>query len=353
MPSPLERELSALLRDRGDAAAVAAMLKKRWLDGEMQEADQPTAAFFLIRAGQIRTLLEIASRLLNNARRIPWAGLAEAVAAARTHPREDEVRAISVGADEQGALADLLASQRPDEWSAVFQAKRAEYQNLRALELEDRRAQLWDAVRFMRANRLYDQEAKALEDLRCAFPDDPEFAQQNRSLQERWARDVIAKGARPSFDAREESERDERLTPEEEAVRTELARQALETALTKPDSSVDLALFLHFMGFNQEAVTALAAHANEPEARRDWLRLELLLLARQFVKALEEATRLEDRHRSEPDAVFACAYARARALWGLGERSRARDAMKAIVAVRPHYRAAQSLLLDWSEDADG
>jgi hypothetical protein len=289
--------------------------------------------------------------------------LAETLRAVKVTPTKAEAVAIAKGCDEQGQMADLLLSPFAVSWGELFASRRAELNSRKALELEEKRAQLWDAVRFMRSSRLYEQEAKSLAKLRALFPDDPEFASQDQSLQERWAREIIAqgRGARLEF-TRDDAMRAQPLSAEQDAARREIARQAIEWARVHPQLAVDFALLLHFMEFRDDAIDALDAGSPRAEHQpdfqaerspsRDWLRLELLLTARQFVRALDAANRLEIVYAHDPEAAFAVAYARAHALWGLGEKGMAVDLMRAIVRVRPGYRSAQSLLLDWSGGAD-
>jgi hypothetical protein len=381
MPTPLEREIGALLRETADPQAVGAQLRQRWAANLLSLAEQKTAAFFLLRAGMTHDALEELARRLGEGATIPWPAMAEALATKGIMPDAMEAEAIAIGCEAQGAMHDLLASPAASDWGAAFVAKRAEVNSRRALELEDKRAQLWDAARFMRANRLHEQESKALAEIRALFPDDPEFASQNQSLQERWAREIIAQGHGGRGElTREEAMREAPLDAEQAAARQEISRQAIHFARARPEMAVDFALLLHFMEFRPEALEALDASgiqsgrgasggapslpraaAKEASGKqdgsgrspsRDWLRLELLLLARKFVAALEEANRLEIAYSDTPEAAFSVAYARAHALWGLGERAMAIDLMRNIVHVRPGYRSAQSLLLDWSGGSD-
>jgi tetratricopeptide (TPR) repeat protein len=119
-----------------------------------------------------------------------------------------------------------------------------------------------------------------------------------------------------------------------------------EIACGKPDLAYDLAMGLQMMDFHSEALQILALASPSPAV--DWLRLELEVRARRFVTALEEAHRLETLYASDPDAAFAATYARARALYGLGEKQTAIDLLRGLVKIRPHYRSAHSLLLDWA-----
>jgi len=92
----------------------------------------------------------------------------------------------------------------------------------------------------------------------------------------------------------------------------------------------------------------IAGPIRKPSPSADWLRIELMILARKYVDALNEAATLEARYASDPEAAFAITYARARALKGLGQDELATDLLRSLVRVRPSYKSAQSLLMDWS-----
>ena len=376
----LERELGERLRaipggspDQAadQTARASAELSRRWEKNLFSAAEQVVAARFFLAAKQRPRLLELISQSLGAGRSIPWGALAQALSP--IVPRPAEAEALVAGVEESGAVESFLRSAWPDGWSSSwadrFAVERSGFHARTALQLEDKRAQLWDAVRFMRANRLFEQESMALQELRAMFPDDAEFASQNQSLQERWAREIIAQShdqgqrrglARAGESAREEAEREAPPTAEEGAIRDIISVQALALARSRPERAVDFSLLLHFMEFESEAIQAIQATSSpdataatdalraKPDPSRDWLRFELLLLARQFVTALDEAARLESLYSDDPDAAFAVAYGRARAFWGLGESAMALELIGGLVAVRPRYRSAQSLLHDWS-----
>src|SRR5690606_30020977 len=79
-----------------------------------------------------------------------------------------------------------------------------------------------------------------------------------------------------------------------------------------------------------------------------WLRLEALLGCRRFIELLTELTNMEMALSHEPETFFATAYLRAQAFWGLGQKHNAIEVLEGLLASRPHYRAASSLLTLWS-----
>lgn len=349
----IERDIHQLLNQTGSADLAADELLERWSKNLLSLEEQRAVAQFLLDAGLHQRLLGEIQRLLQDRRALPWAQFAEALLRARVKLGENETRALLEGLEEQGAYEDILACRTVDDWSKVLREKRQGWETTKALQLAERKSALRERLNFFRSNRMYDEEAVTLEQLQRLFPDDDEFKSDEEDFQLRWAREVIAQRAGARTELTDEwQQRARQITPEIRSLKDLFFARCSELATQHPRFAYDLALVLVFMEFYSEAIEILdqatSASAEGTEARIDWLRLELLLLARHFVAALEEANRLEIAYAGSPDCTFAVVYARARALWGLGQGSMAIDLMRSIVNVRPHYKSASSLLADWS-----
>jgi thioredoxin-like negative regulator of GroEL len=79
----------------------------------------------------------------------------------------------------------------------------------------------------------------------------------------------------------------------------------------------------------------------------DWLYLDVLLKCRRYAEGLDALLTLERRYANDPETTFAATYARAQALAGLGQVGAAAALLKSLVSIRPGYRSAHSLLLQW------
>lgn len=345
MPTPLELEINTLLKEKNDPLLVADELLQRWRHRLLNETEQLDCAQFLLSAGLYPLLFSEIHRLANESEKIPWAQFAEALGRSGIKPDNYEVDALFNAAESQNALADLLRSRQLDLYSRTFAAKRAELQDIKSREAHNLKLQLKDQIQFVRAQRMFEQELNLLDRMQALFPAESEIEGEKGELRLRWAREVVA-NARASTDPAIELERRlDHLSPEEENAKVLLIERAHEVAKEKPELAYDLAIGLHAMGFSLEALNVLEHAESQPSA--DWLKLELMIRARQFVSALEEATRLEEAYVNDPEAVFASTYARARALHGLGETASAIEILRGLVRIRPNYKSAQSLLLDW------
>ncbi len=345
MPTPLESEISTLLREK-EPPLVAEELIRRWRLQILSEEEQLDCAQFLIAAGLYEHLFTEIRHLIRQSAKLPWAQLAEALGRIGYRPSDSEVNALFEAAESQDATPDLLRSRQLDLYSRAFAEKRAALHDSFERKVSDRKQALRDQIQFMRSQRLYEQELKLIEELEALFPAEIDVQEEKNELRLRWAREVVA-NARATTDPTAELERKlAYLSPEEENVKALLVERAHEIAKEKPELAYDLAIGLNAMGFAREAIAVLEHAASSPAV--DWLKLELMIAARQFVTALEEASRLEEVYANDPEATFAATYARARALHGLGDAASAIDLLRGLVRVRPNYKSAQSLLLDWS-----
>lgn len=349
MPTPFESEISALLRESQNPRRVAEDLVQRWRHRILSETEQTDVAQFLLAAGYYPLLFEQIGMMASEKHRLPWAQFVEVLGRSGIKPDEYEVRALVEGAESQeGGIAEFFKSPYIDILDASLAERRAAIRAAKGAEIEEKKSALKDKLQFMRANRLFDQEAQVLEEIQAMFPEEPEFAAERESFQLRWAREIIS-NASTEVDVDLPSDlhwKLEKLPPEQSAMKKLIVARATEIARDKPTSAYDMAIALHLMDMNAEAIEMLSLGMSS--SRADWLKLELMLMARQFVSALDHAAEVEIKYAGDPDAAFAVIYARARALHGLGQDSLAVDLLRSLVKIRPNYKSAQSLLMEWS-----
>lgn len=346
MPTPFEAEINSLLQKLGDPSLVADDLFRRWDLNLLTEEEQIDCAQFLVASGQYRALFERVNKLLSEKMKLPWAQLAEAVGYTKIAPTKTEIDAILEGAKEQESEEALIRSYQLDLWDRRFIELRAALQSRKAIDLAERKQALKDKLEFMRAQRMLEQEADILEEVQKLFPNEPEFAAEREAFEIRWAREVIANVSPHTDPTSELAWKADRLTPEQQTSKGMIVERAKKMAHANSKLAHDLAVCLHFMDFNSEAIEVLNLGPDSEAA--DWLRLELMIKARQFVNVLSEGSRLEVLYAANPDTAFAVVYARARALWGLGQSEMAIDLMSSLIRIKPNYKSAQALLSDWA-----
>ena len=310
------------------------------------EVEQVDCAQFMIAAGLYAHFFKQMKKIAADGGKFPWAQFAEALGRGGVRPGQAEIEAILKGAETQNAVHDLLKSFQLDVYDRTFGERRGLLRGDQAKQLTERKQALKEKLMFMRANRLFEEEAKVLEEFQALFPDEQELAGEREAFQIRWAREVVANSASVTDLTSDLQWKVDALSEDQLTVKSVIVQRAIELATEKPRLAHDLAVSLHMMDFNAEALQVLERGA--PTHANDWLRLELMIQARQFVNALEESSRLEVKYASEPEAAFAVVYARARALKGLGQNAQAVDLLRSLVRIRPHYKSAHSLLLDWT-----
>jgi hypothetical protein len=346
----LEREIRHLLNHGAQPQVVADELVQRWRMNLFSEEEQDALASFLLHAGCERQLLTEIERLLKSKSRIPWMHFIAALSRAGLQLSETQIGFLKDALREQSAWYEFAAWPPAAKIDIDFELAHRECLDKNEDEISNNRMMLMDQVQFFRSQRMHEEEAQALKKLQSLFPDDSEFRLSEEDLAERWARDVLANYSSRSGEFDEAVfERNENAQPEVRSAREVLTDRSLEIAKAKPENAYDLAVMFLFMESYAQALAVLE-HA-PASTKKDWLRVELLLKAREYALALDETNRLESTYAGDPESTFAAIYGRARALWGLGQAAMAVELIRSIVNVRPNYKSARSLLADWGGEA--
>lgn len=355
MPSSLEVEIAKLVKSHGDLHLVASDLQNRFHRGLLNDLEQRDYFQFLIDAGQlplffaeIQTILSVHPGAPPSAQ-LPWTQFVEALGLSEVTLDDFDIQALFDASASQDATSELVRSRRLDDVQSGFRSRREALQHLQVKARDDKKQALKDKLNYMRANRMFEQESIVLDELQAMFPAEADISAEREALDIRRAREIVANSTAGSAETDLTSElqwKADRLTPEQTTAKNLIIARASEIAADDSRLAYDLAVSLHMMDFNQEALAVLEHAEVSPAA--EWLRLELMIRARQFVDALEESSRLEIAYAHVPDAAFAAIYARARAMHGLGQKALAIELLRSLVRIRPHYKSAHSLLRDWA-----
>ncbi len=341
----VELQIRDFLNDNKDVASVAGALSKAWKNNLYNSKEQFVVAQFFLNAGLQSTFLREVEKLLGHERHLPWAQIAEVLAELQIQPNSEEEKAIVNGVRDQDAMNEVLRSPRSDRLASII-AKSRVLNEIKELDARnEKKLALREKIEFLRSQRMMDDESKALKQYHLTYPDDHDASLDQKAFDERWARHIVGE----NIDHRSmQTIIEEKGTPigcEQAIVRSLMMTHARELVQKHPEKNYDLAMALAFMDFSEEAVEILRLSARSPEA--EWFELELLLKSRKFLEALELSQQLEVKFVEDPESSFAAIYARARALWGLGQKSQAVDFMKSIVKIKAHYKNAHSLLDHW------
>jgi hypothetical protein len=207
-----------------------------------------------------------------------------------------------------------------------------------------RKKDMLDRLEYFRLNRMIEEEERLLRQLQAEFPDDQSLAEQAHNFHERWARAIIAKKAIEKFDAQMDIVTTRLNKYEIEFVKV-LVGDLKDLASMHPEMAYDFALCLCFMELYEPARELLEMAPSTIAV--DWLYLDVLLKCRRYAEGLDALLTLERRYANNPETTFATTYARAQALAGLGQMGAAAALLKSLVGIRPGYRSAHLLLLQW------
>ena len=345
----IELKIRELLIKVGDSNSVAGQLFEWWEDNQLTAEEKYAVACFAIRSGRLPDFLKLIAGQIKNHELIPWGPFVEALGLSGYQPQKPEVLALFQGAHSQKDSAGLVRSRALDQFSSKFAEERRNERQEERRRYNEIKRNLIEQLEFYRSQRIPTEEKKILAQLSTLFPHDSEVRGEHMVHQEKWAREIINQRERMTeYDSHVE-EQIEIPPPEVLSSKDHLVAQVKKEVKLDPDSGYDYAIMFEALEFYREAYEIL--RISPPSAESDWLALELLIKGRQYLSALEEANRLEIQYAGNPESTFAVIYARARALWGLGQKDHAIDLLKSIVSLRPTYRSARALLREWTGDS--
>lgn len=355
MSTALEKEIQQLFRESGDAVAVADQMLKRWDANLLPPEDVRTLTRFLVHAGLYDRLFNQVRKQLKTDGLLPWSAFIESLHRLGVALEPIEIDAIFEGVNanidlREEAMDDLVESRGLDSYDARPKAYRqSRLERLREAH-KQKREDLMRRLDYARVNRLISQEKRILDEIQAYDPDSPELRKEKKAFRLREAQDIVESALAQTPPKAELERKFSQLSPELKKAAKPIIDQVREKAKTASEAELyDLALMLVFMELHQAAIAVL--EPRRLSERIDWLLLEVQILGRQYAAALGEIEKLEVKYAGHPESPFALTYARARALWGLGETVTAIELMRSLNKVRPSYRSASTLMQQWLEEA--
>lgn len=261
-------------------------------------------------------------------------------------PKPVVFEALFKGLKKQSATEELLNARGWDKWDSRFGEIRRGLVDGKISEKmrfkENYREKFW----FLQNQRMTEQAGRVLRQMLELFPEDEEFQNLKREFDEQWARDVLSNHvARHSMDAFERT-RTQPAAADEEMLKCFLM-EGEKIAVEHREFALDLAIAFWFLEDCDRALEILAWAA--PGVSADWLKAELLIEGGRHIEGLEHLNHLEIKYIDDPETTFSVSYMRAQCLKALGQHAAALEVMQSIVRVRPHYRSAHALILEWAE----
>ena len=107
-------------------------------------------------------------------------------------------------------------------------------------------------------------------------------------------------------------------------------------------------MFRNFGEFNKSIDYILE---NDDGVGRDWQLLDLYLIARQHINLLSHCEMMKSKYSDQPNALFSISYDEALGYWELGERNKAIQLMSQIASMKPDFKSASEILIEWREES--
>ena len=305
---------------------------------------------FLINAGLFQDAFRQYPRRFYEKSKITWPQFIEILYQTKTKVEEPILNAIIEGVQYKKKVSSLVTNSHWKYFSKEFSEDRKKLWKAKSNELTKKKESLKQKLQFLKENRMIEEEKRTFQKFLTIFPNDSEIAQEFEEFKERWAREVIAKKI--------ESNKSEatykvisvpKLTAEEKKLCEFLLADIKKRVSENIPSAYDFALFFYFLDYPKGGLEVLDLAPDE--YRCHWLRGELLIENNQYLDLLSYIEKIQPQYTDDSEAQFACTYLRARALNKLGHHNRAIELLNSIVAIRPFYRSAQSLIAEWQKES--
>lgn len=348
----LSQEIEHILRDLllsdKDTKKVVTKVIHRLKNESMGRRDRWAFLSFLINAGYFKEAFELFADWFPQKKRLIWRSFLFILNRAGFRPGKDFLNYIFEAQNALEPKDRLLTFAQWEELDSRFTTMRNE--TVRQLEnkMVSRRREMFDKLEFLQNQRMIEEEERLLNRLDQLYPQDPEVIRRRNEFQERWARHLISEKA---LQALQHDLFEKRLALSKDDLEwADRLTETLEECLRDhPQQAYNFSIGLNFIELYEHALIILRNVGTDPAS--DWLRLELLLKSRRFIECLDTLQQVESRYAEHPETTFASTYMRAHILRGLGQVGQAVELLQSIVSIRPGYRSAHSLLLEWSGGA--
>jgi hypothetical protein len=342
-----ELELRRLLKDKPKADALTTALVKRILDESLPWEEKRSCWHLLYLSGREGTLAHALTQCLKAKLRVPFDLLIQLCTQQAIKPTPIAIESLIKGLRKQGALDELIGSPGWDRWDKRLRQMRTQLLERKIAEQKRFKDGLLEKFEFLQSQRMTEQAGRVLRRMVELYPEDPHFAELKSRFDEQWAREVLANHM-ASSQAQIERTQTAPSTSDQEMLNCFL-REGEKICVEHREFAADLAIGFWWMENYTLALEILAWAP--PTVGHDWMKAELLYAARRFIEALEHLNTLEIKYIDDPETTFAVSYMRARCLRSCGQEAAAQEILQSIVRVRPNYRSAHALLLEWTEGA--
>lgn len=249
-------------------------------------------------------------------------------------------------------LKTLIDTENPQPEVGHFRIPMAELNEIwkirkknKLTEYENKKMSLMKELNFAKNQGLQEKKVHALDQLQRFFPGDKVVENAALSDKEQNARKIYnriltkkeKKTSQKSRSSAKPFEHFEHFLP---TIKKQLKKN--------PDYVYDFCLMFLQMDLPLDGLRVVDLMRRK-SARLLWYELQLCLEAQQFARALSTIEFLQ-KSKISSDQSFSLLYYQAMALYGLGNKPLAIQIVKNILKIRPQFKSANSLLLEWESD---
>ncbi|MCB0362106.1 MAG: hypothetical protein KDD35_05275 [Bdellovibrionales bacterium] len=347
MDKKIEVEINQLLNRWSNSEKVAEILAERLLDDEkLSTSNEISIMNFLFLSGHFKELVSPMLRRLKNKGPVAWSVFVETLNRNKLKPSRKVLNALFEGALKSQRLENLILAHAWDEYDSRFETLRDELRERLKEEFAHKKKVLFDKLSYLANHRMLKEEEKVLELLLRMFPTDRQIQAHQIDFQDRWARNILATSSQNRLISQRTHQFQQNWTEPEIKLMDLWFSELEKIARTNPPTAYLFAVFFIFAEAWEYALKILKMAPSSKNV--DWLRLNLLLQCRHFVECLSELDKVELENSDDPESSFSAAYIRAKAFYGLGQRSTAMEILRHILEIKPDYRSAQTLLAEWA-----
>ncbi len=348
----MEQEIRDLLLDLREPEIVAQQLLRKYEILDCSLIDMESLGAFFLRAGCSWMFCELCVKKLDMNGALPWGHFGQALFQATAQIPVQVRKALVTGSAQQKLMHDFARTHAFDH----EEAEQLRFRNDRRQQQQNRyrnfKRELLNQLEMFRSQELEQEEERVVQLLMDMFPHDQEIDALNKDVHERKAVRLLEKKLQ-DHDGAPWERADQPLLEPAEREQLDIIVASMKRILKKnPKNAMlahDFAIALLMWDYPEASLDFLSENDRSPRVL--WTRFEALLHSRQFVNLLNEIDQCEMNGSGDPDATFALQYLKGLSLWGLGHRFAALEILENIVAHRPHYRSAMTLLRLWKGGA--
>lgn len=348
MRPELELAIHDLLVVGKDSHLVSEQIVDKLIKDSHQFKQKSALIQFVIRSGNFSGAYKVFQKWFETKQKVPWQDFLNLVYKSKALPVEAEFLSYFFQAlEETDSKGQLTVLKHWEEYDSRFSMFAEQFRNNLYAEAKSIEEQNLEKLQYFKNNRMLGAEEKLLRELLLAYPERQDLKTELEKLKTRWAHNFIAD---KSHDL-ENKKFAIKLTETEDTsgFANHLFKVMNLSVGRYPNAAYDFAIGLSMMGFYEQALKML--ERTMPGIAVDWFRAELLLKSRRYLECLDELIHLERTYRDDPESSFASTYLRAQVLKGLGQSTKAIELMKSITNIRPAYRSAHGLIIEWERDA--